>query len=543
MGTSITKRLGVAEDFKGDTRWKVSPSQLKVFSACPRKWGFRYIDGLDGGSSKAAELGTRVHTLLEAYLRDGEALPDSREGKIAAPGLEFLPGPSEATFVEAKFIFDVEGILFRGIVDLGFEDEAGVWISDHKTSSAPERYGLTPPEMPEDLQAITYAVYGLDFWEVDEVGLQWTYFRTRGKASAFPVRASITRDTANENFRRLALPIARDIVRARDEHNETGKKSNDFLPTNTKACGDFGGCPHAEYCERSPDERITAVFGEHKNKDKNNMGLKGLLAAKRAKTGAPKTNGKKQAPPRAAEIKAAQDTDTINAPEKPANVAVERVLSRGIGKLTGNAAGKKAKAKQLTDAVAGITSAIEATRIVKAKLEELEAKPEKAAPKGKSPTQAEVLVLVAESVEGIFASTSAKATDEQPFVNGRTLAAMKKKGLINYRDNHPTPGVRMVRLSDIGRAALVPEPEPSLAARACEEALRQEEKEETPAPKRKGNNPAPKRKGNNPPPVAGTIDTAADLSDRQAFAMFLINSGGDVGLAKSMMSAFDGRFA
>ena len=44
----------------------ISPSQVKAFTACPRKWAFDKIDGVTRPGSPSTDLGTRVHDTLEA---------------------------------------------------------------------------------------------------------------------------------------------------------------------------------------------------------------------------------------------------------------------------------------------------------------------------------------------------------------------------------------------------------------------------------------------------------------------------------------------
>lgn len=520
----LTRKVGTASDFRGDPRWKVSPSQIKTWGECPRKWGFRYIDGIETPQNKAAALGSTVHSILESWLRDGVP-PDenTRAGKIAAGGLRFLPAPGEAEHVEWSMMFDFEGILFRGIVDLVFEDEDGPVVSDHKTSSDPARWGLSPPEMPRDVQALTYSIGVLDLTGADAVGLQWTYFPTRGSpTNGFPVSARITKGTADKNFREIVFPAASAIVDTMDRHKRDGIKAND-LAANPAACGNFGGCPFAVYCERTPGETIAAIFGtKNENESENTMGLKELLQAKKNKAG-------KMAPPRASELAAAANVVPINPPEKPASTEIERIISRAVEKLTGNPAGKKAKAKRITAACVGLTDPETAKKIVDDLFAELEAPDEKPEPEkkpSKKTSAREQLDARLEAGVRVFSKSKTMATDRFPYANLRTI---KAAGAIVVSE---TKNTRTVRLAS-GPEPAAPEPV---------------ENDDTP--------PEPVERGNNPPPVSGVIETptaapapapvaapaAPDLSNRQAFAMFLVNSGGDIDKASAMMDAFESRF-
>ena len=78
----------------------VSASQIKTYLDCPRKWYLQKIIGLPSPSSPSTELGKEIHSVIEAYFRDGLDIPDSDIGQIAKRGLEFLPSPSEDLSIE-----------------------------------------------------------------------------------------------------------------------------------------------------------------------------------------------------------------------------------------------------------------------------------------------------------------------------------------------------------------------------------------------------------------------------------------------------------
>ena len=132
--------------------WRVSASQIKTWNDCPRKWGFKYIDGLEDPPSKAAILGSKVHAELERYLEGGDIDEASDAGKIAATALDLLPEPRVDLSVEEEVVFELDGVTFRGFVDL--IDPAGPTIFDHKTSSDPKRWGLTEETLVDDVQAL-----------------------------------------------------------------------------------------------------------------------------------------------------------------------------------------------------------------------------------------------------------------------------------------------------------------------------------------------------------------------------------------------------
>ena len=66
----------------------VSPSQIKTFRACTRKWALEKLAGLRGPETESQKLGKEVDdNNLQPYLRDGKPIDRStRAGKIAASG-------------------------------------------------------------------------------------------------------------------------------------------------------------------------------------------------------------------------------------------------------------------------------------------------------------------------------------------------------------------------------------------------------------------------------------------------------------------------
>jgi hypothetical protein len=544
--STLTSRVWSSEDpFPVDLKgqWKVSASQVKTWQACPRKWGFKYLDGIQDPPGKAAQFGTAVHGVLEDYFNTG-AMPDTttREGKVAAAGLSHYPTRKDVD-VELEIFFITDGVLYRGFVDAAWGPETDddlPDIYDHKTSSNPEKYGLTPKSLPHDPQGLIYGVWALDFWDVPGVNLNWVYYKTKGRAVASRVSAHLSREDAQANFQKTIAPIGKAIVDARAGFTEGTIKGGNDLEANPRACGDFGGCPFAPFCRRTQDEVLTAAFGpatsktQTKNKSKTNMGLQDLLRKKKAK---------RQAPPRVG-TPAMEAATNINPPEQPASAEVAREVSRAVGEVTGNAKTRKEKARDITNAAAGETDPEAAKQKARAALAEAEAPKDGSSEKGKAPTEAEVLAYVSMGVHR-FSSTRAKATEDLPFVHGRTLKAMKMKGLINYRDNYPDKGVRTVMLTDKGKEvsglhASHAEPKPVSGEVEVPAAPEHVEPADT-EPDLSVRVP-PVRKGNNLPPISGVIEVRPAPSHQEVFTSFLLAMGGDADKANGMFDAYCAHF-
>lgn len=253
-----------------------SASQIKKFVECERKWGWQYLEGIKPPTGAAAELGKRVHAVLENWLR-GEGSPDpaSKEGKIAMVGLEHLPKPSPYLEVERGFLILYKGLFYLGFVDLGLESEDGqVWVIDHKTTGD-FMWALTEEEMPEDIQVVLYSKEGADRHDVDEVSLMWLYYRTRGKAKADPRVTHIGREDIESG-----MEIIRSYTDVMAEHRANETPVLELTP-NAYACPNFGGCPFMDRCKLTGKEKRKSIMA----RDKQKTALSERMQARRKKKG------------------------------------------------------------------------------------------------------------------------------------------------------------------------------------------------------------------------------------------------------------------
>ncbi len=535
--SALTSRVWTNEEtFPPDLegQWKVSASQVKTWKACPRKWGFKYLDGIPDPAGPAAAFGSAVHKVLENWLKDPErTIPDTTTsaGKVAAAGLAHYPLRGDVD-VEPQIFFVAHGILYRGFVDAVWSpetDDDNPDVYDHKTSSDPKKWGLSEKALPHDPQALIYGVWALDFWDTPRVNLNWVYYKTRGKAIASRVSTSLSREDARTNFDSIVAPVGAAIAKARGAFEDGTITTGNQLEASPAACGDFGGCPFAPFCDRTEDEILTATFGpKTKDKDKDkNMGLKELLANKRRKAAPPR--------PGTPEFETATNVVQINPPEAPATPEVAREISRAVGATTGNAAGKKEKARTIANATAGATTPEAARTAALGALGKVETKPapSPAVATGKAPSETEILAFVAMGVHQ-FVKSRDKATKDHPFAHGRTLKAMKRKGLINFREDFPSAGFRTVMITDAGKeeSGIVTPHAPPVEGMEFAKATHGAPADRPIAVEE------PKRKGNNLPAISGTIELRPAPAHREVLCTFLVASGGNVEKADALFAAY-----
>ena len=286
---------------KERTRKKLSASQLEMFGDCKRKWAFRYIDKIEKAPDKSAQLGTRVHAILEEWLRDGlppnpqetMILPKGREGipftyypgRVAMAGIHHLP-PPRIGMVERELSLTTPEADWTGRVDLTFlvspsgamlppspTMDGLITVADHK-STRDFKWAKTPDILQDDPQAMLYAAEAMGRFRRDTIRLLWVYYRTEDPASK---TSDLIVDRAHvESAIKTLDSLAEEMYTLR----ASGKKAIEIEP-NPEACDRYNGCQYKSICPLSNEERFyAAMSGNPKN-------VQELLAKKRAAGGAP----------------------------------------------------------------------------------------------------------------------------------------------------------------------------------------------------------------------------------------------------------------
>ena len=226
----------------------VSASQISTFRECPRKWYFDKIVRLPRTSTSATELGSRVHAVLEAYLRgEVESIDTSDEvGQIAASGLGYLPPVSSVLEIERSLegdmALDDAPVPVQGYVDV--IDARSNEILDHKTTSS-QRYIKTQKELRDNVQMIMYATaYLRRFPQESHVTLTHIYYGTKKRWSK-KVSVKVSREHVEAQWTAIKETITQMIEVSRADNAGDA-------PTCYEACDNYGGCPYRGQCFRAP---------------------------------------------------------------------------------------------------------------------------------------------------------------------------------------------------------------------------------------------------------------------------------------------------
>jgi len=230
------------EDRKKDGDVYVSASQITTFRECRAKWAWDKLDRLPRSESTPAQKkGTRVHKILENYLKDGTPPdPGTEEGRIALAGIKFLPDP-QAAVVEGELNIMADNVNYIGFIDFEYVKDGVPVVGDHKTTGNLD-YAKTKDDLKKDVQAIIYAAYMIEKHQTEVIGLNWVYYKTKSHPESFIVALELDREAIAKEFNKIQT-TAKEMMEA----HESGKKTKDLVP-NPNACGNYGGCQYLKQC-------------------------------------------------------------------------------------------------------------------------------------------------------------------------------------------------------------------------------------------------------------------------------------------------------
>ena len=214
----------------------VSPSAIKTFLDCPRKWWMTYVLGLRSPATEANIFGSDLHADVEEYELGLKDAPDSELGRIALHE-GYLPRPGDGWEIEVETGREpaLAGVRLLGYVDARLGGSFFVTILDHKTMRTRD-YAETSETITRNLQLILYA---------------WDYLRTRpemttaelmhvqyvrSESRVYRVVGKVTREDVMAYVEDLGVPVVEQMKEiARIEKLED-------VPKDLGGCQKYGGC-------------------------------------------------------------------------------------------------------------------------------------------------------------------------------------------------------------------------------------------------------------------------------------------------------------
>ena len=265
-------------------KW-LSASQIATYIDCKRKWGWRYIAGYRDPAASSAQVGSRVHEILEVYLTHGTPpnymevleLPNARgekktyePGRIAEAFLPFLPPPGPHLDIEAEFWHSY----YYGKIDVAYLSETGVpVVMDHKTTSNIKLYAKTEQDLLGDPQAMIYADVVMERTGSNEAYLVWNYGATSKPLKVKRVALKVLREHSRSVLESLA-PTAEEMqtlykIKAYEEQTQPPETIHQtltdmvlHLPPSMESCGKYGGCSNITRCAFTSEQLMRAAFAQ-----------------------------------------------------------------------------------------------------------------------------------------------------------------------------------------------------------------------------------------------------------------------------------------
>jgi hypothetical protein len=211
--------------------------------------------------------GSEGHECLAKYLRDGTRSRESPTWPTVEQAIDanLLPEPGGDLLVESRFSCVLNhAIILDGFVDCAVVERGNLWIIDHKFTSD-VRWCKTEKQLRNDPQALIYAAWAMDAYNVPTAHMRWIYYVStypsdggaRTPVCVRGVEFSLSAD--DDQFFNQIAQLEVDCAHILDLRT-TPELHIEDVPTNASACRAYGGCYYRSRCAVSPTDRINSYF-------------------------------------------------------------------------------------------------------------------------------------------------------------------------------------------------------------------------------------------------------------------------------------------
>ena len=255
-----------------------SPSQANTAKLCRRLWGFRYLDKVRSAPTPGQAKGTKLHTIGENWLRDGEVPPDTDIGQRFLTGVHHLPQPSPDVLVEHEFLFEDGDVHWRGFIDCVDPTGDMITVIDHK-STKNFYWAKKPEDLKTDTQGIVYAKVTMEKFKVDVVEARWVYYLMEGQPQSKKVSVILKKEHVDKQYQGLKI-LGEELLEIK-KTTTTGLDIPVQYPNG--GCRAFGGCDFGEVCaaKKKGQETMSDLLSRLKKMKDNGVdqGVQALHAA------------------------------------------------------------------------------------------------------------------------------------------------------------------------------------------------------------------------------------------------------------------------
>lgn len=219
----------------------ISPSSMKTWSSCNRKWWWNKVMGVPDRGSAAAALGTAIHEELENWLLEGTPT----KHPVLTKALNHFPPPkSPDVYIEKWLKKPLSIVQFKGRADvIDCRDDIPV-LMDLKTTGN-IRYALTAEKLRLDIQMNAYAHNILEAYAPNATAIKYAhiYVTTRGKELVKPVTVTVEKAHVDNFWNNIITPMANDMML------DANEEYLDAVKATPSHCGAYGGCPYKNLCK------------------------------------------------------------------------------------------------------------------------------------------------------------------------------------------------------------------------------------------------------------------------------------------------------
>jgi RecB family exonuclease len=217
----------------------LSASRIDTFLTCPRKFWYKYKQGLRKDETDATRKGTRVHEEAERYLK-GEIDRLTEPELVLADKQDRFPPREDCLFIEEDVEplgIEIAGIPLNGEADLIYRDGDDIVVRDWKTRSSFD-YAPDAVELADDLQMNVYGwvarhlFYGRDEFILEHVNLLKD---NKGGPEIRKVRTPVKTSDIEDFIKALEFDVRKML-------NVYAKNDVSDVEKDTSSCFKYGMC-------------------------------------------------------------------------------------------------------------------------------------------------------------------------------------------------------------------------------------------------------------------------------------------------------------
>jgi len=247
------------------------------------QWYLQRVEGWEMPPSPSQELGTRVHSEMEAWLLEGK-IPEHGSAKFITQTLGYLR--EKKVIVEEPKDYDMTmkcaDVPVKGRIDVLIppaSDTDSLVVLDWKTSSN-LRYAMTSDALSRDTQGVLYLEYAYRqklAKESDLARFDHVYILTKGTGGQHVAGEALDRQQVARLYRGLEAEVEK-------------MKATETTPVaqvrgSVQHCGKYGGCAFRDRCPSTTQVGLVQLFGGSSAGVEDMSKLSEILKARKLATG------------------------------------------------------------------------------------------------------------------------------------------------------------------------------------------------------------------------------------------------------------------